>query len=137
MKRILFVICIALVSSCASEPKSVYDPTERQFPGKVLSKQVPDSGDVDARLRTIQSAKYIGTVVEVLLTGGIGIVPVPAYDSSLPGQPTLYEVQLESEKTVQLYNHYTGFNIGDCVIVFLGDNWQEYPPRMTSRGGNC
>ena len=137
MRRILLLACVILASSCATDKKPMFDPSERAIPGKVIAKETHVSSDVASRLQTSNTAKMVGATVETLLMAGTGIVVVPSFDSSLPGKPTEYHVELESGKTLQLYNHYTGFAIGDCVTVFLGDNWQEYPPRMTSRGGSC
>ena len=139
MKFIITIIAL-LLSGCIHKPGEPYmkfDPNEIILNGKVILKKAPNKEHIKQRIQNQEENKNIELTLSAILSVGTGIFMMPYYnDDSVSGIPTQYNVKLKTGKTINIFNYYSGFSIGECVNVFISENWETYPPRMAS-GGQC
>ena len=121
------MIYILVISGCTSEPtfEQVYRQT---YQGIVTNKAQLSKEEIQVLMNELRQQRVIETVAVNILTLPLGVIMIPPGDLST--ETHKYEIELESKKTIQILNRYPGFNIGDCVTVFLSDDWEKYPPRM-------
>jgi hypothetical protein len=118
------LVSALLLTACASTNDYDHDPDEQQLLGRVLSKY-------DGKKRSnIGRGIAEGLVVlpVFIISGGNIILGGPS--SGGERYPIQYQVLLESGKILEFTHYYTGFNVGDCVTVFLSENIERYPPRI-------
>ena len=140
MKFIIIVIMLFL-SGCIihqpDEPYMEFDPNEIILNGKVNSKVIINKNDVKKRTQTRETNNNIELTLASVQSAGAGKIMMPYYyDKNSWSVQTEYDVKLNTGKTINIFNYYSGFLIGECVKVFISENWEKYPPRMSS-GGYC
>jgi hypothetical protein len=135
MRNILFMgIGAVALAACASN-----STFEHEYPqtlqGIVTSKIELSQEDVRKKLNDLQGQRLVGTVIANMISMHAGLIEIPVGD--LSADTTQYEVELDNGGKVQVLNQFAGFNVGECVNVFLSENWKRYPPRMAYSTTDC
>ena len=136
----VIVLFAVFLSGCVKQTYDYvenYDPNEKIFHGYIVKKIKPN---FESRVRIKQELDrqhatdtFFGTLMAI----GTGTVIVPFENRfGVSGNPNQYYVSLDTGKTLRIYNHFTGFKVGECVKVFISENWKKYPARMAI-GGEC
>jgi hypothetical protein len=119
-------LALALLAGCAYNPNDHYDTNAIEKRGLIVSKTV-------ARTEPIKSGET-NPPIFLPLKGMLVVLP------TIPNEPTsrmnVYEhvVKLSPTETVSVFSEYPGFNVGDCVKVFLSQR-ASYP--RIAQGSGC
>lgn len=131
---LLIGIGVIALTACASN-----STFEREYPqtlqGIVTNKIELSQEEVRKKINDLQEQRLFGTIAANLASMHAGLIVIPIGDLSADTQQ--YEIELESGRKVQILNKFSGFNVGECVNVFLSENWERYPPRMAYSTTDC
>ena len=134
----LFVYLSLVLVGCASNVYE-YDPNERVELGIIVSKESPSDKELQRMEEGIDNASWAnaasmyGVMGVVAHEAGIGL-PTDIDDYQTPF--TNYIVVTSSKKKYLVKDRYSGFNINDCVKIFISEDSTKYPLRI-ARGFDC
>ncbi len=137
LSRLVVFLSLVLVG-CASNVYE-YDPNEKVELGIIVSKESPKYKELERMREGIENASLAnaismyGVVGVVAHKAGIGL-PTDVNDFQTPF--TSYTVVTSSKKKYLVKDRYSGFNINDCVKVFISEDSTKYPLRI-ARGFGC
>ena len=133
--RIFVAIIIGIIlAGCATD--SVFEREYKQsFHGIVTKKTELSKTEIKQKLRELKNQRLVNTIVINAVTLTAGFILIPIGDITTDSHE--YEVTLEGRRQVRVLNQFGGFDVGDCVAVFLSDNWDKYPPRMAYSTTEC
>lgn len=87
-------------------------------------------------IRQAEFNRILSAVAINMLTAPLGLFVFPIGQATTK-DPYEYEIILNSGNPIRIVNQYSGFNVGECVAVFLSENWEQYPPRMAYSTTQC
>lgn len=124
--RLSFSLVLALLAGCAYNPNDHYDPGATEKLGRIVSKTV-------ARTEPIQSGE---TNPPIFLPLKDMLVVLPTTPNEPTSRMNVYEhvVKVSPTETVSVLSEYPGFNVGDCVKIFLSQR-PSYP--RIAQGSGC
>jgi hypothetical protein len=120
LKLILLVIIAILLFGCATDSMHRYDENAIKQSGIINSKE------------EIQNWEEFRDDTLLLPVAGI-FIPVQLGSPSKEGNDFRYVVQISEDQAMPIISKYSGFEVGECVTVFLS---QSMPPRI-AHGGEC
>jgi len=150
MKKLnLLILLFVLTAGCTTEPyKYPYDPNEKIVYGSVTEKQQVKNpnkfieAEKDASMRQMelvqQQAQQTGagpieTSVAVIILNMLGFDPPGGTNTR--GDPYAYKVRSELGDQYIVMSYWPLFEVGQCVKLFISDNPDRYPSRMTDSTG--
>jgi hypothetical protein len=121
----LRLTALLLLGGCAYNPNDHYDPGAIEKLGHVSLKKVA---------RT-EPARRGDPPPPIFLPLPSGMVVLPTFSAEPTGQMNIYEyvVKVAPEASISVLSEYPGFNVGDCVKVFLSQR-ASYPRIAHSHG---
>lgn len=124
--RRTWFLAFVLLAGCAYNPSDHYDPDAIEKRGLIVAKKV-------ARTEPVQSGET-NPPLFLPLPGVLVVLPARPIEST--GRMNVYEhvVKLSPSETVSVLSEYPGFNVGDCVKVFLSQR-ASYP--RIAQGSGC
>ena len=163
MRGFLIIPALALFTGCVSNPvvdcSPLYDPDARKIPGKVEAKKianpdieiangkwdgtVPDDiknhkvVDSPSELSTVFPAEGFGALAGYYLLNALGPKPKCGKEE-VENKPTIYEYDVAAEdgKKYRVWSYFPGFDMGQCVNIFISDKEGQFTPRLAS-GYSC
>jgi hypothetical protein len=132
---ILLGVTLTLMA-CTTVDESTFEREyQTKLQGTITKKTQLSERDVQEKRAHLKRQMVFDTIAINLLTAPLGIFVYPT------GQITTdtheYEVSLESGRTVYVLSQFNGFNVGECVNLFLSANWEAHPPRMAYSTTAC
>lgn len=124
--RFVWLFSLVLLGGCAYNPNDHYDSNAIEKLGQVSAKTVA---------RT-EPARKGDPSPPIFLPLPSGMIVVPAFPSAPTGHMNIYEyvVKVAPTESVSVLSEYPGFNVGDCVKVFLSQR-ASYP--RIAHGAGC
>lgn len=122
----IVVLITFFITGCASDPYENYDPNAHKMLGKVIAKKLLSTPEADK----VFEADTIA--VPVPIPAGIVFINSPIGSPSRKGDPYSYQVDIENGQQIEIINYYSGFEIGDCVQIFVSP---RFPVRMATGWG--
>ncbi len=149
MKNLIIFLVVIGVAACVSNPPIDRDPSERIIYGTVLMKEnLKDLDEMEREKREaqaentqfiVQQANTIGagageTIAAIIILNMLGLEPPGGY--GVKGDPIAYTVRTRTNQLYKVISYYTGFSAGDCVKLFISNDFDKYPPRV-AYGNSC
>lgn len=137
-KFLLYTIGATLsLVGCAS-PQYEYAPDERMELGIVQKKIAPNPESIRQNEKAAQNASAANAMSMYGVLGyslHLAGMPLSTDVTEYQSLPFTYIVNTP-QQSYQILDHYPGFEVGDCVKVFIGSDLAKYPPRI-ARGFGC
>lgn len=128
----------SIVSACASSGGIDIDPNETRLTGRIATKAKMNEREAKERMDKARNTSMARTVLVNAITLPAGFIMIPIRGGSQSsGEQLLYEVNLETGQRVAVISAHEGFDVGDCVTVFLSQESERYPPRMAYSMVDC
>jgi hypothetical protein len=117
---------LGLLDGCAYNPNDYYDPGAIEKLGFISEKMIA---------RT-EPARRGDPPPPILLPLPTTMVMLPTFPTAPAGRMNVYEyvVKVTPTESVSVFSEYPGFNVGDCVKVFLSQR-ASYP--RIAHGSGC
>ncbi|WP_457669979.1 hypothetical protein [Thiolapillus sp.] len=138
-KLLLYTIGATLsLVGCTSPQYIKYAPDERIELGIVQKKIAPTPESIRQNEKAVQKASAANAMS---MYGALGYslhlagMPLATDITEYQSLPFIYIVNTP-QRSYQILDHYPGFEVGNCVKVFVGSDLIKYPPRI-ARGFGC
>ncbi|MCG8426308.1 MAG: hypothetical protein MI754_02990 [Chromatiales bacterium] len=123
-----------------------YEQVEAQdgYPGRVVDKAKIRNPNLEAELEEAENNYHnslflfgVGSVIGGAIGGAMmgASIGVNGYDKvEVPDMSYRYTIETEDEKIVVILNKHSGFTVGDCVMILVGQQTGEV---LMAYGGEC
>jgi hypothetical protein len=145
------IFIIVILSACVLHPKKTddFDPNEAIVLAIIKSKKRNSSNQENSEVILYPVEKqseldgshsnYTETTVAIIgslyITALLGTYPSGSTDTTRKTDPIEYIVISNENIEYSVISYYTGFEVGECVKLFVSENSQKYPLRMTYTSG--
>lgn len=148
----VLVLGLAFLSAGCTEnyrPEDHYDPTAKQIAGTISTKRKIDLSEAnkayfsdaqhtqrDIAINTVAltpGSSPEGVVLGVIFINLLGIGPGRSYETPYTFE---YTMETNNKQRIMLLHPHSGFEVGDCVTVFISEDAARYPATM-AYGGGC
>ncbi len=130
--NILVIILLMVLVGCASNVYE-YDPNEKVELGIIVSKESPRDEELQRLRESIDNTSRSNAIVMYGLMGFMAYeaglsLPTDVDDFQTPY--TIYTVVTSSKTKYMVKDRYSGFDVNDCVKIFISEDREKYPIRI-------